>query len=37
MSHDPKMRIGTELRAVWNAGSLAKAETALAELGHCVS
>ncbi|WP_269391843.1 IS256 family transposase [Hoeflea alexandrii] len=24
--------IGTELRAVWNAGSLAKAETALAEL-----
>jgi putative transposase len=27
-----RKRIGTELRAVWNAGSLAKAETALAEL-----
>jgi len=27
-----RKRIGAELRAVWNAGSLAKAETALAEL-----
>jgi putative transposase len=27
-----RKRIGTELRAVWNAGSLAKAETALTEL-----
>lgn len=27
-----RKRIGTELRAVWNAGTLAKAETALAEL-----
>ena len=27
-----RKRIGTELRAVWNAGSLAKAETALADL-----
>ena len=27
-----RRRIGAELRAVWNAGSLAKAETALAEL-----
>ena len=34
--HGPSLairkRIGAELRAVWNAGSLAKAETALAEL-----
>ena len=27
-----RKRIGTELREIWNAGSLAKAETALAEL-----
>ncbi len=27
-----RKRIGTELRAVWNAGTLAKAETALADL-----